>query len=197
MSARPGRKGHHHHPRHHKHLATPSAAAPNVGLAPSDSEAETSDGGLTPLEDHDIPRLFEILQQKRTQKHEAAQRLKQTLDQMAGNPSLFEQKDLMVVATLYKQRATEVSKIDNNLTAFQHLYDTHIKDLQDRVDQRAAALKTIDSEFGTLSGEPDLLEYFTQQQADMHGLIVKAKQLLVSSIVENLGPAVYGAEVEA
>ena len=72
------------------------------------------------------------------------------------------------------------------------MYDTHIRDLQARVDQRAQALQDIDASLGTLSGEPQLLEYFTRQQAEMQGLIAQAKQLLVSSIVENLGPAVYG-----
>jgi hypothetical protein len=148
-------------------------------------------GGTAALEDHDVPKLFAILQAKRAEKFEAANNLKQTHDSMAADPSLFEAKDLGMVATLYHQRATEVDKIDNNLSAFQHLYDTHLKDLQARVDKRAAALLDIDAEWHTLSEEPALREYFAQQQVELHTLIKQAKQLLVTSIVENLGPAVY------
>jgi hypothetical protein len=169
-----------------------SSTAGRGGKRVGGSDTRAPDAGL--LEDHDVPKLFAILQAKRADKFEAANRLKQTLDSMASDPSLFEQKDLMMVATLYRQRAAEVDKIDNNLTAFQHLYDTHLRDLQARVDKRAAALLDIDAEWHTLSGEPTLREYFAQQQVELHTLIKQAKQLLVTSIVENLGPAVYSTE---
>ena len=178
-----------HGPTHIKSLV--SKGTPRKGAGDGGSVLSSADAAST-LENHDIPQLFEVLQSKRADKQASADRLRQTLDEMASNPSLFEPKDLTLVASIYKQRAAEVGKIDNNLNAFQHLYDTHIRDLQARVDQRAQALQDIDASLGTLSGEPQLLEYFTRQQAEMQGLIAQAKQLLVSSIVENLGPAVYG-----
>jgi hypothetical protein len=198
----PKRRHHNHSRKLHDHggmtaTATATATATGAGASASATAAAAAANtkGLTPsivkaVTANDMPKLFGILEEKIEGKRQHLEGLKNTLDFMVKNPDLFQKDGLLKVATVFRQRVEEYELLCNNFQSFQHLYTTHIKDMETTVQRRADALKQVDKEFGSLSAEPELCNFFAEDQATLTLLVAQARDMLMEKIVHNLGAGV-------
>ncbi len=142
------------------------------------------------LQEEDVSELFRLLDTEITAKAGHLERLKKTLVTFTKASELFDPGNIAKISALCRRREDELLALTKEVTAAKELYTATVAGLEEKIRHKAALLQAVDQEFGTISAEEELLQYFAEDQVRLSTGIARVKHALVQKICANLGPTI-------
>jgi capsule polysaccharide export protein KpsE/RkpR len=143
------------------------------------------------MEEHDVDELFRMLDSEIAARGERVEKLQRTVHAFKRADQLFDAGNIAKVESVLAKRQEELRVLCRDVEAAKNLFSATVQGLEEKIRSKEAVLLAVDEELGTISGEEELLQHFAQEQAQLKDGILRAKDTLVRTICNKLGPTLF------